>query len=91
MLTVSEPSRGCQDGRGSPGGARSVGEGETFALPDDAIHSVVNPLDKYAGAIHVYGGDFINAPKSEWDPENHRERPRDTLRAFAAFKAREKG
>jgi hypothetical protein len=38
-------------------------------------------------AIHVYGGDFFAAPRSEWDPESFEERPYDveaTIRAFEA-------
>ena len=27
------------------------------------------------GAIHVYGGDFFAAARSEWDPETLLERP----------------
>jgi hypothetical protein len=28
-------------------------------------------------AIHIYGGDFYSAQRSEWDPETLRERPMD--------------
>jgi len=57
--------------------AASVGEGEVFSLPPDAIHSVTNPLRRLTCAIHVYGGDFYAAHRSEWDPETLRERPMD--------------
>jgi hypothetical protein len=33
------------------------------------IHSVTNPIRRLTGAIHVYGGDFFHAERSEWDPE----------------------
>jgi predicted metal-dependent enzyme (double-stranded beta helix superfamily) len=52
----------------------------------DMIHSVVNPLGRVTGAIHVYGGDFFATPRSEWDPESLREKPYDmekVLRMFA--------
>jgi hypothetical protein len=38
----------------------------------------------------VYGGDFFDAQRSEWDDETSEERPRDiegTLRRFAAANA----
>ena len=30
-------------------------------LGSDIIHSVINPIDKLTGAIHIYGGDFFAA------------------------------
>ena len=44
-----------------------------------------NPLDKITSAIHVYGGDFFDTPRSEWDPETFEEHPYDvehTMRVF---------
>lgn len=70
----------------TPSGGKSVREGEVVLLGDDAIHSVANPLSRYTGAIHVYGGDFFHQPRSEWDPESLEERPYDvnhTRRVFA--------
>jgi len=32
---------------------------------------------RVAGAIHVYGGDFFAASRSEWDPETLLEQPFD--------------
>jgi predicted metal-dependent enzyme (double-stranded beta helix superfamily) len=58
-------------------GAASLSEKEVFDLPDDAIHSVVNPIPRLTGAIHVYGGDFLGAARSEWDSETLREKPWD--------------
>jgi hypothetical protein len=29
------------------------------------------------GAIHVYGGDFVNQPRSQWGPGPEEERPYD--------------
>ena len=34
------------------------------------------------GAIHVYGGDFINQPRSQWGPGPLEERPYDTDEAL---------
>ena len=57
--------------------AASLSEGEVFSLPDDAIHSVTNPIGRHTAAIHVYGGDFYAAARSEWDPEALTEHPQD--------------
>jgi predicted metal-dependent enzyme (double-stranded beta helix superfamily) len=67
-------------------GAASLSEKDVFDLPDDAIHSVVNPIPRLTGAIHVYGGDFFAAPRSEWDSETLRERPWDLEAARRSFR-----
>jgi hypothetical protein len=46
---------------------------------------VANPLRVYAGAIHVYGGDFFNTPRSDWDPDTLQERPYDVERTRKLF------
>jgi predicted metal-dependent enzyme (double-stranded beta helix superfamily) len=72
-------------------GGKSVREGEVVLLGDDAIHSVANPLTSFTGAIHIYGGDFFQQPRSEWDPETFQERPYDvdhTRQVFAAANER---
>jgi predicted metal-dependent enzyme (double-stranded beta helix superfamily) len=58
-------------------GASAVSERDVFGLPDTAIHSVTNPIQRRTGAIHIYGGDFFAKPRSEWDPETLLERPFD--------------
>ena len=67
-------------------GAASLSEKDVFDLPDDAIHSVVNPIPRLTGAIHVYGGDFFAASRSEWDSDTLRERPFDLEAARRAFR-----
>ena len=59
---------------------------ETALLGEAAIHSVVNPLQGFTAAIHVYGGDFFGMPRSEWDPATLEERPYDVARARQVFK-----
>ena len=66
-------------------GARSLSEKDVLDLPDDAIHSVVNPIPRLTGAIHVYGGDFFAAARSEWDSETLHERPWDIEAARRTF------
>jgi predicted metal-dependent enzyme (double-stranded beta helix superfamily) len=58
-------------------GARSLGVGDAEPLGRDIIHSVTNPLARMTGAIHVYGGDFYTAERSQWDPETLLEEPFD--------------
>jgi predicted metal-dependent enzyme (double-stranded beta helix superfamily) len=72
-------------------GAKSLGEGDTEPLGRDIIHTVTNPLSRLTGAIHVYGGDFFAATRSEWDPATLRERRFDmdkNLRLFEAANGR---
>lgn len=57
--------------------ARALFEGDVTALPADVIHSVTNPLPRFTGGIHVYGGDFFDTRRSQWDPETLREGPSD--------------
>jgi predicted metal-dependent enzyme (double-stranded beta helix superfamily) len=67
-------------------GGRELRESEVLALGEDAIHSVANPERRFTGAIHIYGGDFVNQPRSQWDPDTLIEQPYDlqeVLRRFA--------
>jgi predicted metal-dependent enzyme (double-stranded beta helix superfamily) len=50
-------------------GARALREKDAEPLGRDIIHSVSNPISKLTGALHVYGGDFFAADRSEWDAE----------------------
>ena len=58
-------------------GGKDIGVGDVLVLGDDVIHSVANPADRLTGAIHVYGGDFVNQPRSQWGPGPREERPHD--------------
>jgi predicted metal-dependent enzyme (double-stranded beta helix superfamily) len=64
-------------------GGKRLGEGDVLLLGDDAIHSVTNPETTYTGAIHVYNGDFVRQPRSQWNRESRTEEPYD----FAGFQA----
>ena len=48
-------------------GAKALCEMDAEPLGFDIIHSVINPINKLTGAIHIYGGDFFAAERSEWD------------------------
>ena len=39
-------------------GAKALSEREAVPLGPEIIHSVINPIKRLTGAIHVYGGDF---------------------------------
>ena len=74
------------NGKIEAAGARTLASGDAVAFGADVIHSVVNPLGRITGAIHVYGGDFFAVNRNEWDPELLHERPYDmekVLRMFA--------
>jgi predicted metal-dependent enzyme (double-stranded beta helix superfamily) len=67
-------------------GAKTLGATDAIAFGADVIHSVVNPVPRVTGAIHVYGGDFFAVSRSEWDPDSLHEKPYDmekVLRMFA--------
>jgi predicted metal-dependent enzyme (double-stranded beta helix superfamily) len=66
-------------------GAKSVSERDAIPLGPDIIHSVTNPIPRLTGAIHVYGGDFYNANRSEWNPESLLECPYNVERANKVF------
>jgi predicted metal-dependent enzyme (double-stranded beta helix superfamily) len=66
--------------------ASALSEKEVFGLPEDAIHSVTNPIGRLTGAIHVYGGNFFAPGRSEWDAETLRERPFDLEAARDQFR-----
>lgn len=57
--------------------AEALFEGDAARLPTDAIHSVTNPLLRFTGGIHIYGGDFFNTTRTQWNPETLEEEPSD--------------
>ena len=78
--------RAGPDRRGLAGsGGRSLAVGDVLLLGDDTIHAVTNPLGKLTGAIHVYAGDFVNEPRSQWGPGPVEERPYDIDAARQQF------
>ncbi|MFO1163076.1 MAG: hypothetical protein U1E60_29870 [Reyranellaceae bacterium] len=74
------------DGRIEAAGAKSISTGDVVAFGADIIHSVVNPIGRATGAIHVYGGDLFATERSEWDPDSLGERAYDTDKARRMFK-----
>jgi predicted metal-dependent enzyme (double-stranded beta helix superfamily) len=82
--------------RGTPNkieavGAKALCEMDAEPLGPDIVHSVINPIDRLTGAIHIYGGDFFGAERSEWDSLTlleHRSDGEHTRRMFEEANAR---
>lgn len=54
---------------------RCLFAGDVATLNTQAIHSVTNPLQRFTGGLHIYGGDFFATERSQWDPETLHEEP----------------
>ena len=52
-------------------GGKELRQGDIFSLGADAIH--------------VYGGDFVNQPRSQWDPDTLLEHPYDAAQVRRVF------
>ena len=66
-------------------GADALFVRDTAMLPEDALHSVTNPLKRFTGGIHIYGGDFFDTTRSQWNPETLEEEPSDGARIRQMF------
>ena len=80
---------GCADAHGVRRQA-TVTSATSLVLGDDTIHGVTNPLDHLTAAIHVYGGDLVDQPRSQWGPGERIERPYDLAEAQAAVRRRQR-
>ena len=81
--------RRVQDGKSTKveaAGARALAPKDAVPLGHDIIHSVTNPIPRFTGAIHVYGGDFFGpVGRSEWDAETLVEQSCDGVRMARRF------
>ena len=66
-------------------GADALFAKDTAMLPEDALHSVTNPLQRFTGGIHIYGGDFFDTTRSQWNPETLKEEPSDGAKIREMF------
>lgn len=66
-------------------GGKHLAVGDVALLGDDTIHAVSNPYAGLTGAIHIYGGDFVEQPRSQWGPGERVERPHDIDHTFRQF------
>jgi predicted metal-dependent enzyme (double-stranded beta helix superfamily) len=73
------------NGRIEAAGAKALSLGETAPFGKDVIHSVTNPLPRLTAALHVYGGDFFGAHRSEWELEHLTEQTYDVDKNMALF------
>lgn len=65
---------------------RSFGEGEVAVLGPSVIHAVTNPrTQSFTGAIHVYGGPYLTAPRSMWQEPDMLECPNSFEASRAIF------
>ena len=76
---------GAGGGKLEAAGAKALSERDAEPLGDNIIHSVTNPIRRFTGALHVYGGDFFGAQRSEWDPETLLEERYNLERAMRQF------
>lgn len=67
-------------------GADALFVRDTTMLPEDALHSVTNPLQRFTGGIHIYGGDFFDTTRSQWNPETLEEEPSDGAKIREMFR-----
>ncbi len=79
-ITSSGVDYPIASGKVEAAGAKSLCEKDATFLGSDFIHSLVNPIDRLSAAIHVYGDDYFNTNRKEWDPETLLERPCDVNR-----------
>ena len=66
---------------------KTLVDGDAVPLGENVVHSVKNPLGRLTAALHVYGGNFFDTPRSEWDAETLEERPYSVEHTMAAFEA----
>jgi predicted metal-dependent enzyme (double-stranded beta helix superfamily) len=72
-------------------GGKSLAERDTVILGQAAIHSVANPNPRvFTGSIHIYGGDYLNKPRSQWNPDSMQEEPSTGERIRELFEAANK-
>ena len=72
-------------GRIEAAGAEALSTGDVAPLGKDIIHSVTNPINKLTGALHVYGGNFFEEHRSEWEAESLTETTYDVEKNLALF------
>jgi predicted metal-dependent enzyme (double-stranded beta helix superfamily) len=66
-------------------GGTSLLPGDVMPMGPEIIHSVSIPGTELCGALHVYGGDYFDVPRSEWDAQELTEHPCDMTKVLAFF------
>jgi predicted metal-dependent enzyme (double-stranded beta helix superfamily) len=75
------------DGRLVESGGKRLAPGDVTLLGADTVHAVSNPMTSPTGAIHVYGGDFVNQPRSQWPTDDAVEQAYDHRAVMEVFAA----
>ena len=65
--------------------AKQLETSDTVLLGAPTVHSVTNPLSRFTGPIHIYGGDYFAVARSEFDAQTLEERPYDIEKAKRVF------
>ena len=73
------------DGLIEAAGAKALSTGDVCPMGPDILHSVTNPIPRLSAALHVYGGDFFEAERSEWEPDALKEQKLDMETVRARF------
>jgi predicted metal-dependent enzyme (double-stranded beta helix superfamily) len=68
-----------------PANGTTLQPGDVTLLGRETIHAVSNPGSVPTAALHVYGGDFVNQPRSQWVPPELVEEPYDQQRVTEVF------
>ena len=76
---------GGQGGKLEAAGAKALCERDAEPLGGNLIHSVINPIPRLTGAVHIYGGDFFGVERSAWDPETLQEGRYDVAKNMRLF------
>lgn len=66
-------------------GAKALREGDVLPLGAEVVHSVINPVDRLTTAIHIYGGDFYETGRTEWDSQSLTAHPHSMARTLEVF------
>ena len=74
-----------RNGKIEAAGAKTIAAGEVATLGKNIVHSVTNPTSSFTGASHVYGGNFFEIERSEWDPMSLNEASYDVDKILALF------
>ena len=68
-----------------PSNGTTIDTSEVALLGRETIHAVANPGSVPTAALHVYGGDFVRQPRSQWVPPDYDEQPYDVAAVTRVF------
>ena len=80
MFDLDQFVADCRSAHAADRSSKTISDVVKLVVSDPAA-----PTSKFTTAIHVYGGDFFAAQRSEWDPETLSEQSSDGERARQIF------